>query len=384
MNKHTTNLNIIKNINNINNLNSIKELLLLLNNKRLNRSLNKTYIWDYLNELSNKGVKLQHLNNINSWSSQIYKFNKTEEINNTIYDRLVTKLLTKLLVLNINNKIYKLIISKPIFEHSINKVNIKFFYYLSYKNINKNINNNNNLINNIYSNYKFNINSKLINLLNNNINSISNILSLYYNKDVSFEPIQLKYNYMNSDILAKSLKIMNSSSKRSLSMNRIKNLMNNMPKLNDKLISQTYINNINNIMFNKYNNIIKSINNNNNNNNPADSSPANSRGGAAGKLYNIIYENNNINTIPNNILMFKYLVGWSIQLKGRLSNNKSISRSNTMNILNGTFQNYKYIWGNQMVNNYKLNYIPVNHNITNISDVNKNGKYNIKVKLNTI
>jgi hypothetical protein len=130
---------------------------------------------------------------------------------------------------------------------------------------------------------------------------------------------------MNSDILAKSLRIMNS--KRSLSMNKIKNLINNMPKLNDKLISQSYINNINNIMFNKYNNIITSINNNNDND----------------KLYNIVYNNQNIESIAMNILMYKYLVGLSIQLKGRLSSNKSISRSNTMNILKGTFNNYKTI-----------------------------------------
>jgi len=121
-------------------------------------------------------------------------------------------------------------------------------------------------------------------------------------------------------------------------------------------------------MFNKYNNIITSINNNNDND----------------KLYNIVYNNQNIDSIAMNILMYKYLVGLSIQLKGRLSSNKSISRSNTMNILKGTFNNYKTIWGNRMINTYKLNYIPVNHNITNISDVNKNGKYNIKVKLNTI
>ena len=134
------NLNIIKNeLNKINNnnknqVNLLKDLLLLLNNKRLNNSLNNKYIWNYLNELSNKGVKLQHLNNMNTWSSQIYKFNKNEEININIYDRLVTKLLTKLLTININNNIFKLIISKPIFEHNINKVNIKFFYYISNNN----------------------------------------------------------------------------------------------------------------------------------------------------------------------------------------------------------------------------------------------------------
>ena len=45
--------------------------------------------------------------------------------------------------------------------------------------------------------------------------------------------------------------------------------------------------------------------------------------------------------------------------------------------------NKKYLWSN-INNNYKLNYIPSNHNLYNNSNINKNGKYNIKVKLNFI
>ena len=83
---------------------------------------------------------------------------------------------------------------------------------------------------------------------------------------------------------------------------------------------------------------------------------------------NIILLDNNINN--NNI---KYLNGWSIILKGKLSND----RSKTYNLIYGSFNNNK---------SYKLNYIPNNLyngiiNPLNLN-INKDGKYNIKVKLN--
>lgn len=96
---------------------------------------------------------------------------------------------------------------------------------------------------------------------------------------------------------------------------------------------------------------------------------------------NNIYNNITIDNIPIDILIYKYLVGWSIKFKGRLSNNNG--RTSTLNLLNGTFNNKKYLWSN-INNNYKLNYIPSNHNLYNNSNINKNGKYNIKVKLNFI
>ncbi|KTA94966.1 Ribosomal protein VAR1, mitochondrial (mitochondrion) [Nakaseomyces glabratus] len=58
-------------------------------------------------------------------------------------------------------------------------------------------------------------------------------------------------------------------------------------------------------------------------------------------------------------------------LKGRL--NKNISRTSTTYLNNGNLNN-----------NFKLNYINSNNNIYNYNNINKNGKYNIKVKLNYI
>ena len=135
---------------------------------------------------------------MNSWSTQIYNYNKNNEINTLIKDIIIRKLLYKLITfkfINKNNKSTEdlnkiIIISKPIFEHSLNKLNIKFYYY------NKSFYNNNN--NNLYY---INMLSKIINLLNNDTNNLSNILSYYYNKNVTIEPIKLSYNYLNSDCL---------------------------------------------------------------------------------------------------------------------------------------------------------------------------------------
>ncbi|WBF16363.1 ribosomal protein S3 (mitochondrion) [Saccharomyces uvarum] len=331
----------------------LKNILLEMNIKRMNNM--KTMFNNNNMDINNKNNKLQHLNNMNTWNTQIYNYNKNMEINNTMNDKLITKLLYKMMTLRLNNnKTNKIIISKPINQHSLNKLNIKFYYYMN--------NNNNNDMNN-NNNYYMTMINKLMNIMNNNMNnSLSNILSYYYNKRVTIEPIKLSYIYMNSDIFSKYISLNDMDKYNNGIMTNYQRMLNNiMPKLNDHNISMNYINNMNNINNIKYNNIITPYGINNNMN----------------KLYN----NMNIDNIPMDILMFKYLVGWSIKLKGRLSNN--IGRTSTTILLNGTFNNKKYLWSN-INNNYKLNYISSNHNLYNNSNINKNGKYNIKVKLNFI
>ena len=344
INKLNNNNNII--INNlldslINKKLLLKNILLDINNKKINnikRILNNNNInpaganpvVHRIGPAGNINNKLQHLNNINNWNLQIYNYNKNIEIINTINDKLINKLLYKIITLKLNNiNINKIIISKLINQHSLNKLNIKFYYY------NNDINNNNN-------NYYINIINKLINIINNNINNnLCNILSYYYNKKVTIEPIKLSYIYLNSDIFSKYISLNDIDKYNNGILTNYQRILNNiMPKLNDHNISINYINNINNI-------------------------------------------NNNItiDNIPIDILIYKYLVGWSIKFKGRLSNNNG--RTSTLNLLNGTFNNKKYLWSN-INNNYKLNYIPSNHNLYNNSNINKNGKYNIKVKLNFI
>nr|CCW77433.1 putative mitochondrial ribosomal protein VAR1 [Lachancea sp. 'fantastica'] len=345
----------------------LKNILLELNKDRLNKGLNNKEVNKYLNELNNKGNKLQHLNRMNTWSTQIYNFNKNIEINTIILDRLVTKLLYKLTTLkllsnNTNTSITSnILISKPIFEHTTNRVNIKFYYYYKSSLV---LNNNNN------NNYYLSIISKLMNLLNNDNNNLSKILSYYYNKKITIEPIKLSYTYLNSDIFSQSINKDVNKYNNGIKGQYSRLLTSNIPNLNDQIIAKNYINNINNINNIKYNNIINNLLNNNNK-------------GLNNKGVNNIYNSLNISNIPMNILMFKYLTGWSITLNGRLASSKAISRTNTHRVLVGTFRNKKYLWGH-INNNYKLNYISANHNISNLSNINKNGKYNIKVKLNFI
>nr|YP_009444448.1 ribosomal protein S3 [Torulaspora quercuum]APD15054.1 ribosomal protein S3 [Torulaspora quercuum]ATV99304.1 ribosomal protein S3 [Torulaspora quercuum] len=370
------NINLLKLLNNklYNNNDKhllLKTLLLELNKMRLSKNIiNNKNINKYMNELNNKGNKLQHINNMNNWTTQIYNYNKNMEITTTMKDKLLIKLLYKFMTLKLNmnnmNFMKKIIISKPIFQHTINNLNIKFYYY------NLSLYNNNNTNNNNYNKYYMNMVSKMMNLLNNNNNNLSKILSYYYKKKVTIEPIKLSYNYLNSDIFSKCISMGDINKYNNGIKNEYSRLLNNtIPKLNDQTISMNYINNIKYINKLKYNNIINNMNNNLKNT---------SKG-----LLNInnIYNNMNIYNIPMNILMFKYLTGWSITFNGRLSTSKSISRSETQKVLVGTFRNKNYLWSN--INNmYKLNYISANHNLSNMSNINKNGKYNIKVKLNYI
>nr|YP_009154754.1 ribosomal protein S3 [Torulaspora delbrueckii]AJG03029.1 ribosomal protein S3 [Torulaspora delbrueckii] len=337
----------------------LKTLLLELNKNRLSKNIiNNKNINKYMNELNNKGNKLQHLNNMNNWTTQIYNYNNNLEITNTMKDKLLKKLLYKFMTLKLNmnnvNFMKNIITSKPI-KLSYNYLNSDIFSKcISMGDINKY----NNGIKNEYSR-----------LLNNTIPKLSKILSYYYNKKVTIEPIKLSYNYLNSDIFSKCISMGDINKYNNGIKNEYSRLLNNtIPKLNDQTISMNYINNIKYINKLKYNNIINNMNNNNNNL----------------KLnINNIYNNMDIYNIPMNILMFKYLTGWSITFNGRLSTSKSISRSETQKILVGTFRNKNYLWSN-INNKYKLNYIPANHNLSNMSNVNKNGKYNIKVKLNYI
>ncbi|AJU15973.1 ribosomal protein VAR1 (mitochondrion) [Saccharomyces cerevisiae YJM1385] len=406
MNKTNNNNNIIIN----NTLDSLmnkklllKNMLLDMNNKKMNnmkRMLNNNNmnpaganpVVHRIGPAGNINNKLQHLNNMNNWNTQIYNYNKNMEIMNTMNDKLINKLLYKMMTLKLNNmnpagpirwttglapagNINKIIMSKTINQHSLNKLNIKFYYY------NNDINNNNNNNNN---NYYMNMMNKLMNIMNNNMNNnLCNILSYYYNKKVTIEPIKLSYIYLNSDIFSKYISLNDMDKYNNGILTNYQRMLNNiMPKLNDHNISMNYINNINNINNNKYNNMINLLNNNNNNNNNINNNNNynNYNNNYIGNINNI-YNNMTIDNIPMDILMYKYLVGWSIKFKGRLSNNNG--RTSTTNLLNGTFNNKKYLWSN-INNNYKLNYIPSNHNLYNNSNINKNGKYNIKVKLNFI
>lgn len=306
-------LNIIKLLKNNNNNILLKNLL--LNNIIINNNINTN-----INNNNNINNNILKNNKSNNWIINNYNYNNNNTINNIINDIITIRIIKKI----INIRINKVLISKPVFNHTIDNLTIKFYYY--------NIDNNNN------NNY-YNI---IINLLNN-INKLSNILSYFYNKKVIIKPIKLSYIYLNNDIFSKYISY----------------LINNSLNLNNKIMNINNKTNVDSIFkeyLNIFNNIIPlNINKNNNTNNND-------------------YNNININNIPINLLIYKYLIGWSIILKGKL--NKINTRTNTLLLINGTFKN------NNNNKYYKLNYLPNNNYLSSSYNINKDGKYNIKVKLN--
>lgn len=248
------------------------------------------------------------------------------------------ELLIKLLIINNNNKNNLLGIKQL---NNNNQWNIIIYNYNKNNELNNIINNNiiiqllYKIINIINGNklfiskplFKHNINSVIIkfyywtptynynnNNINNIINKLSRVLSYYYNKNIIIKPVQLSYVYMDHNIFN----------------DYILYLLNNNKNISIDRIINSYINLFNNI-------IPLNIKNNNNNN-------------------------------------IKYLNGWSIILKGKLSD----GRSKSLNLIYGSFNNKN--------KSYKLNYIPNNLYKGSINplnlNINKDGKYNIKVKLN--
>lgn len=314
---------------------------LLINNKLLNKDMrditlknmllnNNLLLRNKWNNINNNRSELLNMKD-NNWQLNMYNFNKNNNRLLIINDKLVENLLRKM----INMRINKVLISKIQFNHSINKLYIKYYYY--------NIDNNNN---NVYSNMML----RLI----NNMNRLSNILSYYYNKEVIIQPIKVTYVYMNNNIMSDYIKLLMSNN---IDLNNQLVTFNNKSNI-DTLIRE-YLNLINNFLPINNNNFINLVMNNNklNNNN-----------------INNLSTKDNINDMIE-LMRYRYLMGWSIRLKGKL--NKTNQRSVKLSIINGTLKNNvnKY---------YKYNYLPNNHYVSNLFNINKDGKYNIKVKLNYI
>lgn len=330
----------------------------------------------YLGEYNNKGTKLQRINKINSWNSQLYKFNKKNEINVFILDKLVSKLLIKIFKIKINENINKEIyINKPVFKHTLNKVYININYVLSKSS-------NNIVISDIRSKYYTSIITDINNILLNSNDNIKNYLSKLYNKEVIIKVNNLKYHYNDNIILNKTIINNMEKHKGGLSGKYSKILRTNIPVNNNLNLTNTIINkhtlnliNNNNI---KFNNLIKS--------NKLD-------------IVNI-YNTLNLNKISKDILINKYLIGLNVLYKGKNLNITGVSRSIKDRLLLGSLSNKLYgKYSNNLqssLNNlnlnlfinksYKLNYIPNHHNIVTNHKVNKGktGTFGITTKLNTI
>ena len=339
-------------------INKINNIILLKNNNII------------INKLNNNTNNLQKYNNTNDNLYNIYKFNNNNLLNillkNNIVSNILIKYFNSLLHGNslkfINNfKNIKYIISKPIFKDTNNKLNIILFIYNKYyNNINNNNINNNilliRMIDNIYN--------------NNNNNNINKILTKLYNKNVTIEPIILKYDYFNNNIFS------NNISYNITTFNTYKNeyttILNNNITLLDRisiiLNNTKYKNLIINILNN---NLIYNISNNNNNNNNI--------------INNInIKEYLNLNNTIYNLLNNKYIIGYSFKFTGKLA--KSLSTARKLKYIK-----YKGSLKHNTLDNksatrilFNLNNYKSNISISNTNNINKNGKYNVNIKLGHI
>nr|NP_861467.1 var1 ribosomal protein [Kazachstania servazzii]Q7YEV0.1 RecName: Full=Small ribosomal subunit protein uS3m; AltName: Full=Ribosomal protein VAR1, mitochondrial [Kazachstania servazzii]CAD23422.1 var1 ribosomal protein [Kazachstania servazzii] len=247
--------------------------------------------------------------------------NKVMMINNNNNNKLSNKVNTK--QLNNNNQWSMMMYNYNKNNELNNIMNNNMMIQLLYKMMNM-VNGNKMFISK--PQFKININSVVIKFYyynmnnNNNHNEINNmmmrlskVLSYYYNKEVMIKPIKMSYVYMDSNIFT----------------DYIMYLLTNNNNMNMDKIMNSYMNMFSNIM------------------------PL------------------NINNQDKNV---KYLSGWSIMLKGKLSDGRSKMTKMMYGSFNNNNKNYDL---NNMPNNmYKGSVNPLNLNI------NKDGKYNIKVKLN--
>lgn len=261
--------------------------------------------------------------------------NKVIIINNNNNNKLSNKVNTK--QLNNNNQ-WSIIIYNYNKNNELNNIiNNNIIIQLLYKIMNM-VNGNKIFISK--PQFKININSVVIKFYyyninnNNNHNEINNIiirlskvLSYYYNKEVIIKPIKISYVYIDSNIFT----------------DYIMYLLTNNNNINIDKIINSYMNMFSNII------------------------PL------------------NINNQDKNV---KYLSGWSIILKGKLSD----GRSKITKIIYGSFNTssvgggHPQSMGAPYNKNYDLNNIPNNIYKGSVNplnlNINKDGKYNIKVKLN--
>lgn len=98
---------------------------------------------------------------------------------NTYNENLLQKVATQIMRAYFSNSFTNILISNPVFNFGVNKVNINLFYY--YNNINTDV------------------------LTNTKLGALCDTLSQLFQKEVNVDMIRIHYPYMNSQILAQYL-----------------------------------------------------------------------------------------------------------------------------------------------------------------------------------
>lgn len=310
-------------------MNHINLLSNLIKNLIVNKKSNASKNYNH----SNSNI-LNDYNNKWDYSNIIYNYNNNTQLSNLKFKYIIKKYINYMLNHKLNNNLKLNIIYKdPIILINKNKYDIILFIYKPNLSKNLNININNNL---------------LISRLINNLINIDRILNI----EINIKPIILTYDYLDSNIYNKSLTKHLSKFPK---LDTIKNI-----KINQKILNKILINKLNkNKIFNNINTLLESKSNLNLNNSLLLSK----------KIYIYSY------------LLHQYIIGNIWKYRGKNFNSESNARalkSWNDNKLNTSLS----LLSLNNHSKFKLNYYLSNFTQSQSSYISKNGKYNVKVKLN--
>src|SRR5690606_1891335 len=234
--------------------------------------------------MGNKHPLAQRLKSRHNWRSTLYSFD-SNILQKNFWE------LNNIAIKIINHFFQNAFISIPKFNHSTNKVEIQFYYFIPAI-VNEFSNNNNKAINRFGTRSSKSIkNNKLTYSISKcMLNNITFRLSKLYGLKVILKPIRLHYPYLNSHILAQYI---------------AKNLKNNsFGRIQKILFKKAKLIAINNNFISK--SIDKSM---------------------ASKLLDSPLLLSKFIKFSSQLLVPQYLTGIKIQIAGRLSKRKSASRS---------------------------------------------------------
>lgn len=303
----------------------------LLSNLIKNLIINKKNNLNINNNNSNNNI-INNYNNKWDYSNIVYNYNNNTLLSNLKYKYIIKKYINYMLNHKLNNNLkLNILYKEPIILYNNNKYEIILFIYKP--NISKNLNINNDL---------------LISKLVNNLININNIFHINF----SIKPIILTYDYLDSEIYNKSLTKHLSKFPK---LDTIKNI-----KINQKILNKILINKLNkNKILNNINTLLESKSN--------------------------LGLNNDL-LLSKNIYIYSYLLHQNIigniwKYRGKNFNSESNARalkSWNDNKLNTSLS----LLSLNNHSKFKLNYYLSNLTQSQSSYISKNGKYNVRVKLN--
>nr|YP_009029705.1 ribosomal protein S3 [Magnusiomyces capitatus]AHY04959.1 ribosomal protein S3 [Magnusiomyces capitatus] len=334
-------------------------------NKNLGSKLvkNEDQSMSLMRKLKNNKLRMQNYNNNNDYIHNMYKYNNNNLMNMVLKNNMIGNMLVKYFnskikaINNYNYKNIKYLMSKPMFKETKNNLNMMMFMYNSY-------NKNQTLVNQMISSTPMNNNMLLMRMIDNIMgnketkNNLNSMLSKLYNKNVTMEPIMLKYDYFNNDIFSKN--ISNNINEFNTYKKEYTTMLNNNITLLDRMSMMLNTNKYKLLALNILNNnVLSNLTNNANN-------------------LNNIKEYLNINNTIWNLLNNKYIIGYSFKFTGKLAKSLSTARKLRYIKYNGSLK-HNTLTANNL--NFKLNSYKSNMSMSNTNNINKNGKFNVKIQL---